>query len=117
MRQVGIVAAGALHALHHHRDRLPEDHARARRLAEGLASIRGIALDPREVETNIVIAGVEPAIRLPDFLRALEGNCVLVVPFGGPGRFRAVTHLDVDDAGIGRAIEAAREAARQVLAA
>jgi threonine aldolase len=117
MRQVGIVAAGALYALDHHRDRLPEDHARARRLAEGLASIRGIALDPGDVETNIVIAGVEPVIRLPDFVRALEENGVLVVPFGGPGRFRAVTHLDVDDAGIERAIGAAREAARRVLAA
>jgi threonine aldolase len=117
MRQVGIVAAGALHALRNHRDRLAEDHARARRLAEALAAVPGLEIDPEEVETNIVIAGVSPADRLPGFVEALRERGVLTVPFGGPGRFRAVTHLDVDDGGIARAAEAAREAAREVLAA
>jgi threonine aldolase len=115
MRQVGIVAAGALYALRYHRDRLPEDHARARRLADGLALIPGLSLHPTEVETNIVIAGVLPEERLPRYVEALKAHGVLVVPFGGPGRFRAVTHLDVDDAGIDRAVAAAREAAREVL--
>jgi len=115
MRQVGIVAAGALHALRHHRDRLPEDHVRARRLAEALARIPGVEIDPAEVETNILIVAVRPEDRLPRFVEALKSKGVLVVAFGGPGRFRAVTHLDVDDAGIDRAAAAAREAAREVL--
>ncbi len=115
MRQVGIVAAGALHALQHHRGRLEEDHARAQRLAKALASIPGLSIDPSAIETNIVIAGVTPGDRLGAFVEALRAAGVLVVPFGGPGRFRAVTHLDVDDAGIERAIDAARRAARQVL--
>ena len=116
MRQVGIVAAGALYALHHHRDRLPEDHARARRMAVALAGIPGILLDPAHVETNIVIAAVSPAERLPRFIEAAKERGLLVVAFGGPGRFRAVTHLDVDDAGIDRAVAAVREVAREVLA-
>lgn len=117
MRQVGIVAAGALYALRHHRDRLPEDHARARRLAEALARIPGLAIDAGEVETNILIVGVEPEARLARYVEALKARGVLVVPFGGPGRFRAVTHLDVDDAGIDRAAAAAGDAAREALVA
>jgi len=117
MRQVGIIAAAALHALHHHRDRLPEDHARARRLAAAIAEIPGVRLDPAQVESNIVIAELEDGVaRLPRFLSCLEAEGVLVVDFGGPGRFRAVTHLDVDDAGIDRAIAAIRLAADAVAA-
>jgi threonine aldolase len=115
MRQVGIVAAGALHALRHHRELLAEDHARARRLADGLASIPGLSLDPGAIQTNIVIAGVTPAERIAAFVEALGRAGVLVIAFGGPGRFRAVTHFDVDDAGIARAIDAARQVAREVL--
>jgi len=116
MRQAGILAAGAIHALHHHVARLAEDHARARRLAEVFAETEGLAVDPREIETNIVIAQVEgPHERLHDFVRAGAAQGVLIAPFGGPGRFRAVTHLDVDDAGIEQAITAVRGAARSVL--
>ncbi len=116
MRQVGIVAAGALHGLRNHRDRLGEDHRRARRLAEAIAGIPGLRLDPGEIETNIVIAEIEePHGRLPAFLAAVEASGVRLVPFGGPGRFRAVTHMDVDDAGIERAIVAIRDAAASIL--
>ncbi|MBI2302483.1 MAG: threonine aldolase family protein, partial [Armatimonadetes bacterium] len=55
MRQAGILAAGALHAIEHHGERLADDHANARRLAEGLAALPGVELDPAAVETNIVI--------------------------------------------------------------
>src|SRR3954470_4170292 len=55
LRQAGIVAAGALYALDHNVDRLAEDHAHARMLAEGLAALDGVTLDPGEIETNIVI--------------------------------------------------------------
>jgi threonine aldolase len=115
MRQVGVIAAGALHALRHHRERLPEDHRRAKRLAEAIADTPGLKLDPVVVETNIVIAEVEPHDRLRTFLAAAEDEGVLLVEFGGPGRFRAVTHLDVDDAGVERAIAAVRRAAAAAL--
>src|SRR3954468_14529141 len=59
LRQAGIVAAGALYALDHHVDRLAEDHANARSLAEGLAAIKGVTIDPGAVETNIVIFSVD----------------------------------------------------------
>jgi threonine aldolase len=117
MRQVGILAAGALHALRHHRDRLPEDHARARRLALAIAEMPGLRIDPERVETNIVIAEVEGGLaRLPRFMERLEAEGVKVLDFGGPGCFRAVTHLDVDDAALERAIAAMRSAAGAALA-
>jgi len=118
MRQVGIVAAGALHGLRHHRERLGDDHRRARRLADAIAAVPGIRLDPARIETNIVIAEIEPPHdRLPRFVEAAGAAGVGLLVFGGPGRFRASTHLDVDDAGIDRAIDAIRAAARDVLGA
>jgi threonine aldolase len=108
MRQSGIVAAAGLHALDHHVDGLADDHARARRLAEGLAALPGVDIDPATVETNIVIFGVPDA---PAFCAALERAGVGMLPVG-PDRVRAVTHLDVDDAGIERALEAAEGALR-----
>src|SRR5262249_59904960 len=59
MRQVGILCAAALYALEHHRARLADDHANARRLAAGLAGVAGVRLDADKVETNIVIFEVE----------------------------------------------------------
>ena len=103
MRQAGIVAAGALYALEHHVDRLADDHRRARRLAEGLAELDGVTLDPTTVETNIVIFEVVDA---PAFCAALAGEGVRMGALG-PRRVRAVTHLDVDDAGIERALAVA----------
>ena len=64
MRQSGIVAAAGLYALDHHVERLADDHARAKRLAEGLAALPGVELDPATVETNIVIFAVPDAARL-----------------------------------------------------
>jgi threonine aldolase len=106
MRQSGIVAAAGLYALDHHVDRLADDHARAKRLAEGLAELPGVVLDPQTVETNIVIFSVPDA---PAFCAALEREGVGMLPVG-PDRVRAVTHLDVDDDGIERALRAARGA-------
>ncbi|HET9251055.1 MAG TPA: GntG family PLP-dependent aldolase [Candidatus Eisenbacteria bacterium] len=118
MRQVGIVAAGALHGLRHHRERLVDDHRRAHRLAEAIAEVPGIRLDPSRIETNILIAEIEPPHdRLPRFVEAVGAAGVGLLAFGGPGRFRAATHLDVDDAGIDRAVAAIRAAARDVLGA
>ncbi|HKE81853.1 MAG TPA: threonine aldolase family protein [Solirubrobacteraceae bacterium] len=106
MRQSGIVAAAGLYALDHHVERLADDHARARRLAEGLAELPGVALDPATVESNIVIFDVPDA---PAFCAALAEQDVAMSHFG-PTRVRAVTHLDVDDDGIDRALAAATRA-------
>jgi threonine aldolase len=106
MRQAGIVAAAGLHALDHHVERLADDHARARRLAEGLAALPGVDIDPAAVETNIVIFAVPDA---PAFCAALARAHVTMLALDAR-RVRAVTHLDVDDAGIERALGAARDA-------
>jgi threonine aldolase len=106
MRQSGIVAAAGLYALDHHVERLAEDHARARRLAQGLAALPGVELDAAGVETNIVIFSVPDA---PALCAALARDEVVMLPLDAL-RVRAVTHLDVDDAGIDRALAAARAA-------
>jgi len=105
MRQVGILAAGALHALHHHRERLTEDHVRAARLAEALRELPPVEVLP--VETNIVIAELErTGRRAEEVLASLEKEGVLAVSFGS--RLRFVTHLDIDDGMVERAIEVLR---------
>ena len=118
MRQVGIVAAGALHGLRHHRERIPEDHRRARRLAEAIAEMPGLRVNPAEIETNIVIAELAAgAERLNGFVDALAAEGILVIPFGGPARFRCVAHLDVDDESLDRSIDALRRVAGAFAAA
>jgi threonine aldolase len=108
MRQAGIIAAGGLWALRHHVDRLAEDHANARRLAEGLAELPGITLDPKTVETNIVFFALTGDLDAP---AAVEGLLARGVRTGAMGSrtIRAVTHLDVSAAQIERALAAARE--------
>ena len=104
MRQAGSLAAAGLYALKHNLTRLQEDHARAFSLAEGLAAIPGISLDPGLVSTNIVNFSVDLAA--PDLERFAEGarhNGILLKSCGH-ARFRAVTHLDIDDEGIHRAL-------------
>jgi threonine aldolase len=108
MRQVGILCAAALYALDNHRARLAEDHANARRLAAGIAGIAGVRVDAHRIETNIVIfevAGVPAA----EVARRTEASGVRLHAIA-PTRLRAVTHLDVDAAGIDRAIAAVRAA-------
>jgi threonine aldolase len=104
MRQAGIVAAGALHALDHHVERLATDHANARLLADGLAELPGVSIDPTAVETNIVIFEVEDAFGGSG---ALWEAGVQVAPIDSR-RLRAVTHLDVDAVGVERALEVMR---------
>jgi threonine aldolase len=93
MRQAGVLAAGALYALRHHRQRLADDHANARTLGQGLAQIPGILLDDPQIDTNIVrfrLPGAD-ARRVAAALQS-RGVALLAV---GPDSFRAVTHLDV----------------------
>ncbi|MBS1877880.1 MAG: low specificity L-threonine aldolase [Actinobacteria bacterium] len=104
MRQAGIIAAAALWALEHNVERLAEDHANARTLAEGLADIPGVVIDPTTVETNIVIFEVPDAAGLTAGLLARE---IELSRFGN--RLRAVTHLDVDAAAIEQTLAAVRE--------
>lgn len=103
MRQVGMLAAAAAHALDHHIDRLADDHALARRLAEGLAAIPAMQVVPPQ--TNIVFASVQGG-RGAALLHHLKSQGVLATGLIG---LRFVTHLDVDTAGIDRAIAATRE--------
>jgi len=96
MRQAGLLAAAALYALDHHVERLAEDHENARRLAEGLAEIPGIRIDPGLVETNIVYFDLEPQLApAENFVNRLKSAGVLMMATG-PARVRAVTHLDVN---------------------
>jgi len=108
MRQSGIVAAAGVYALDHHVERLADDHARARRLADGLAAMPGVEIDPATVETNILVFAVPDA---PAFCEALEEAGVMMIPLDAR-RVRAVTHLDVDDDGIDQALQAAERALR-----
>jgi threonine aldolase len=105
MRQAGILAAAGIVALEKNTGRVQEDHDRARRLALALAEHPRFRLDPSTVQTNIVIAEVEPAasdLEVADLLRR-EG---VLAGSMGPGRIRFVTHLDIDDGGLQRALEA-----------
>ena len=102
LRQAGLLAAAALYALDHHVERLTEDHALARRLADGLASIPGITVTAPD--TNIVFAEVAGG-RAEALLAHLKQHGVLATGLIG---LRFVTHLDVDAAGVDRAIAATR---------
>lgn len=103
MRQSGIVAAAGLYALDHNVERLKDDHDNARTLAEGLAQLDGVDLEPAHVESNIVYFEVPDA---PGFERALA-ELGVIMNAKGPRRVRAVTHLDVSAADITRALDAA----------
>jgi threonine aldolase len=102
MRQAGVLAAAASHALQHHIDRLAEDHALAARLAEGIGGIDG--LDVVQPQSNIVFATARDG-RGPALLEHLRVQGVLATGLTG---LRFVTHLDVDRAGVERAIAAVR---------
>jgi threonine aldolase len=106
MRQAGIVAAAGIYALDHHVDRLAEDHARARRLAEGLRGA-GIPVDIEQVETNFVQIDVAPlGLEAGDALERLAREGVGLSWTPHPTVLRALTHLDVSDEDIDRALEA-----------
>jgi len=110
MRQAGILAAAGLHALDHHVDRLVEDHALARRFAEGVDGIPGLDVALDAVESNIVYFDVEEGAG-----RSAKEICASLAERGvsigalGPQLLRAVTHLDVGAAEVDAALEALRE--------
>ena len=103
MRQSGVLAAAALHALDHHIERLADDHALAQRLADGLQGVPGVTVEPPQ--TNIVFVDLQGE-RAATLTAHLKSRGVLAT---GLYRLRFVTHLDVDAAGVDQAIAAVRE--------
>lgn len=115
MRQAGVIAAAGLYALEHNVGRLADDHRRARAFAEAAAALPGLGVDLPRVQTNLVFMTVDPAHPMgkadggsPALVERLRERGVLVS--GRGQRVRAVFHLDVDDAGLDRAVEALRAA-------
>ena len=108
MRQAGIIAAGGVYALRHHVERLAEDHANAKVLAAGLADIPGITLNPRDVETNIVIFDIaRTGLKPPELLEKFLAHGLRMSPVF-PTRLRAVTHLDVSRSQVEEAVQIVR---------
>lgn len=104
MRQAGVLAAAGRYALANNLQRLADDHARARRLAESLTDAAPHVVDPTLVETNIVPLDLSKTAFDGQTLAAQAHEQGVLVSVVGPRRVRLLTHLDVDDAGVERAI-------------
>lgn len=105
MRQAGILAAAGIVALNEMADRLIDDHANARRLAEGLAALPDILVNPSDVKTNIVFFDLAPGAMTPTaFVEKAGREGVRLLPLG-PSRIRAVTHYHISTDDIMRALE------------
>ena len=105
MRQAGIIAAACLYALDHHVDRLAEDHENARHLAQGLAQIPGVGIDPQASRPTSSGSTIPGPMSAADVSTALREQGVLIGGYG-QHRMRAVTHLDVTRAEIDTALRA-----------
>jgi threonine aldolase len=106
MRQVGIIAAAGIYALNHHLERLKEDHHNAKRLAVGLKEFKGVSIEPKHVETNIVIFDVtNTGMTGAQVAEAMKKERVLIHAFGKT-QIRLVTHLDVSSEDIEIALKA-----------
>jgi threonine aldolase len=116
MRQAGVIAAAAIYALDHNVERLAEDHRNANVLAQAIADVPGLRLDPPDVHSNLVWFVVEPELgSAKDVLTKLKARGVLVG--GGDGRvLRACTHLDVSAADAERAAEVIHKTLRRPVA-
>jgi threonine aldolase len=111
MRQAGIIAAGAMFALQHNRQRLTEDHEKAQLLADAVRQTEDLTLVPDHLDTNIVIFEVDPGLgSAAEFVAALEREGVRTLAISRT-RVRAVTHLDVSHDEIRTACERLRQAA------
>lgn len=113
MRQAGVLAAAGIVALTSMVERLHEDHKHARLLAEGLAELPGIILDPTRIQTNIVIFTLRDNLDPAAFIAALQEQGVLIGGMGGR-RLRAVTHYGISADDCRRAVEAARRALKSL---
>lgn len=114
MRQAGIIAAGALYALEHNIERLAEDHANARILADAIRNTPGLRLDPEVIDTNILIFEVDPELgTAASFVARLRDEGVWTNATA-PQRIRAVTHLDVSREQVKRAAAIVQSVAADV---
>ena len=105
MRQIGILAAACIYAVENHFSRLHEDHQRARKFAEAISHISAIKVDLETVQTNIVVFDIaKPNFDAEKFVGTLQENGVLMLEID-PNRIRAVTHLDLKDKDIDKAVE------------
>jgi threonine aldolase len=105
MRQAGVLAAAGIVALNEMVDRLADDHANAHRLAEGLAEMPGISIDPDQICTNIVYFEVDRKdMAVEDLLKRLNDSGARMLPVG-PGRIRAVTHYHISSDDIDYVLE------------
>jgi threonine aldolase len=102
MRQAGVIAAAALHGLEHHRERLAADHQRAAALAAGLAALAPFRLAAGGVQTNIVMAEIK-GFEAAALVEAAAGHGLRFLAVG-PGRLRFVTHLDLPEDAVERAL-------------
>ena len=103
MRQVGVIAAPGIVALTEMVGRLAEDHRHARILADGIAALEGVSLDPPQVDTNIVVFRVPSVAKAEALAGALAEKGVLISDFGG-GRLRVVTHYGISEADCRQAV-------------
>ena len=105
MRQVGFLAAAGIYALDHHLERLEEDHRKAKKLAQGIAAIKNLAIRPEEVETNILYFDTAPSERTAqEVVAACRARGVFLHPTAKT-RIRCVTHLDVSFEQIDKALQ------------
>lgn len=115
MRQAGIIAAGALYALEHNIERLAEDHANARILADAIRNTPGLRLDPEVIDTNILIFEVDPELgTAAAFVARLRDEGVWTNATS-PQRIRAVTHLDVSREQVKHAAGVISETAKSIV--
>ena len=109
MRQAGFLAAAGIFALENNIDRLARDHERAQKLARALAELKGVLIDPSDIQTNIVIFDITPSGLSPEQALSRLGQLGLgVVPFGG-NLLRAVLHLEISDQDVEEAISILQE--------
>jgi threonine aldolase len=111
MRQVGVLAAAGLISLEKMTKRLGEDHARAKKLADGLRQVKGVEVDAGSPSTNMVYLNLSSGVKVntSQIAERAKGLGVLL-DAENPRRFRLVTHYWVDDAGVERTVAAFREA-------
>ena len=114
MRQCGVIAAAGIVALEQMVDRLAEDHALARRLAQGIAEVQGLSIDAATVETNLIYFDVTAStLTAQELATRLERRGVKVLALG-PRRLRAVTHHGIEARDVDQALEAIRASMRDL---
>jgi len=114
MRQAGILAAAGLVALDTMVDRLAEDHQNARRLAQGIANIDGLSVDPDSIQTNIVIFDIDDKITaVPEFIAAMKKAGVLV-SYPGERSVRMVTHRHISNEDVEEALSRTSNVMREL---